>query len=191
MQALVCGVTYTHMYIHCMYEEIVLLWAEFATRTVSSKDTFHLFSKQETHATSFLLPPFTTSGSVALSNAYFGEGTGPIFLDDAACNIENHTSLIECFTSSDRDIGLHNCLHSEDASVICSYDCECICHVVWYMAVCSEGSVVHWFSHVYIKIEVLAKDSKSLIFRYAASGGIQPTTFSVLGWVHFTTELLR
>ena len=77
-----------------------------------------------------LLLLFTTSGSVALNNAYFGEGTGPIFLDDAACNLENHTSLIECFTSSDRDIGLHNCLHSEDASVICSYNCECTFHVL-------------------------------------------------------------
>jgi deleted-in-malignant-brain-tumors protein 1 len=70
---------------------------------------------------------FDPEGSVALSNAYFGEGTGPVFLDDAACTLENHTSLIECFTSGDTEIGQHNCLHSEDASVICPYCESCNC----------------------------------------------------------------
>ena len=64
------------------------------------------------------------SGAIGLRNAYFGEGEGPIFLDDAPCTLENHTNIVECFTSSDIEIGLHNCQHSEDASVVCPYDCE-------------------------------------------------------------------
>ena len=57
------------------------------------------------------------TGAIALGGAFFGTGTGPIFLDDAECLPENHTLLQECFESA--TIGQHNCDHSEDASVIC------------------------------------------------------------------------
>lgn len=60
------------------------------------------------------------AGAIALSRAYFGRGTGPIFLDDTQCLPENHTSLAECFESADAaTVGEHNCDHSEDVSVIC------------------------------------------------------------------------
>ena len=62
-------------------------------------------------------------GSVALSGAFFGEGSGAIFLDDANCRLENHSRIIECFNSSDVDVGQHNCRHREDASVVCNLDC--------------------------------------------------------------------
>ena len=58
------------------------------------------------------------AGAVALSNAFYGEGTGPIFLDDTDCDPSNHTNLLECFVGG-TIIGRHNCLHSEDVSVIC------------------------------------------------------------------------
>ena len=60
------------------------------------------------------------AGAISLSRAYFGRGTGPIFLDDTNCLPENHTSLVECFESADSTtVGEHNCDHSEDVSVIC------------------------------------------------------------------------
>jgi deleted-in-malignant-brain-tumors protein 1 len=60
------------------------------------------------------------AGAIALGRAYFGTGTGPIFLDDTQCLPENHTSIVECFKSDDAaTVGAHNCDHSEDVSVIC------------------------------------------------------------------------
>lgn len=49
--------------------------------------------------------------------AYFGEGQGPIHLDNVDCNGTEKT-LAEC---RKQDSGIHNCWHSEDAGVICDY----------------------------------------------------------------------
>lgn len=49
--------------------------------------------------------------------AYFGEGTGPIHVDNVKCSGEEG-SLAECFKQPP---GTHNCRHSEDAGVICDY----------------------------------------------------------------------
>lgn len=62
---------------------------------------------------------------MALGGAYFGEGTGPIFLDDTECSPSNHSMLQECFESEDAaTIGEHNCIHGEDVSVICPGTCD-------------------------------------------------------------------
>ena len=56
------------------------------------------------------------TGSIPVRNAVFGEGIGPIFLDNLMC--EGHeNSLLGCVASE--DIGTHNCEHSEDAGVRC------------------------------------------------------------------------
>ena len=47
--------------------------------------------------------------------ARFGEGTGPIFLDDVTCS-GTESSLLDCTHSG---IGVHDCSHHEDASVRC------------------------------------------------------------------------
>jgi hypothetical protein len=54
-------------------------------------------------------------GAQAVSFAAYGQGTGPILLDDVAC-AGTETRLIECRASP---ITTHNCLHAEDASVRC------------------------------------------------------------------------
>ena len=48
--------------------------------------------------------------------AAFGEGTGPIFLDNVGC-IGNESNLTQCLHNG---VGVHNCNHREDAGVNCS-----------------------------------------------------------------------
>ena len=54
-------------------------------------------------------------GGVAYSNAYFGAGTGPIYLDTVACTL-SASQLLEC---SSRPILTHYCTHLDDAGVGC------------------------------------------------------------------------
>ena len=51
----------------------------------------------------------------AYQNAHYGQGTGPILLDDVSC-LGNESSLLSCRHGGVRN---HNCGHSEDASVVC------------------------------------------------------------------------
>ena len=55
------------------------------------------------------------AGSTAYSRAYYGQGSGPIWLDDLGCN-GREARLSECINYR---IGPNNCQHSEDASVAC------------------------------------------------------------------------
>ena len=55
------------------------------------------------------------SASEAVGDAYFGAGTGPIFLDDVGC-VGTEMNLGECRA----EILTHgDCTHSEDAGVVC------------------------------------------------------------------------
>ena len=58
-------------------------------------------------------------GILAVSQAGFGLGTGPILLDNLNC-VGNESSIINC---DHLGIGKHNCIHYEDAGLICS-TCE-------------------------------------------------------------------
>ncbi|XP_061299000.1 neurotrypsin [Pezoporus flaviventris] len=53
----------------------------------------------------------------ARTMAYFGEGKGPIHVDNVKCT-GNERSLADCIKEN---IGTHNCRHSEDAGVICDH----------------------------------------------------------------------
>ena len=58
---------------------------------------------------------FCVTGGIPYSSAFFGAGTGPIYLDDVVCT-SSDSQLLEC---SSRPILRHNCAHSADAGVGC------------------------------------------------------------------------
>ena len=57
--------------------------------------------------------------AVARDNAFYGQGSGAINLDDVACT-GDESRLIDCPFPP-----IHNCGHSEDAGVDCSTVCKC------------------------------------------------------------------
>lgn len=62
-----------------------------------------------------------STGAYPLYSAAFGEGTGPIWLDDLQCDANIHTRLSDCPANP---VGVHNCAHNEDAGVICLSKCN-------------------------------------------------------------------
>ena len=53
--------------------------------------------------------------AVVLPRATFGQGSGPIWLDDVKCN-GTEASIGDC---AHKGWNVHNCAHSEDVGVIC------------------------------------------------------------------------
>lgn len=69
------------------------------------------------------------SDSIIIPTTSFG--TGPIFLDQLACTV-NDSKILECPTFFS-PIGLHGCIHAQDASVKCTgkemillFVCACV-----------------------------------------------------------------
>ena len=58
---------------------------------------------------------FSAAGAIARDLAAFGQGTDPIVLDDVNC-VGTESSILDCPA---RAIGTHNCIHAEDAGVVC------------------------------------------------------------------------
>ena len=55
----------------------------------------------------------TSNATAAFNSAYFGQGTGPIYMDDVSC-VGTESSVIRCSYNS-----MHNCTHLSDAGVRC------------------------------------------------------------------------
>ena len=88
---------------------LMLLWS------ASSWDMKVSTHRNEMCVDSFhLLLLYITAGR-AYSNAYFGAGSGPIFLDDVHCTARA-SHLLECYS---RPTLSHDCTHFHDAGVGC------------------------------------------------------------------------
>ena len=80
---------------------------------------------------------------VAVSYAAFGQGTGPIYLNNVGCT-GTESSLVSC---SHIGISVHNCGHSEDAGAVCptcklyTLPLQCNCNSVHLVVKCV--SVAH------------------------------------------------
>lgn len=63
---------------------------------------------------------YVTAAVETFGMATFGEGTGPIWLDDVTCSgLEN--KLLDCYSNG---LGENNCDHTEDAGVRCEGMCS-------------------------------------------------------------------
>ncbi len=58
---------------------------------------------------------FDSPATSAPRLATFGQGTGDIILDDLQC-VGTEANLFECPHSG---VNVHNCVHAEDAGVVC------------------------------------------------------------------------
>ena len=69
-------------------------------------------------ASVIVLCPIFVKGAIARSSVYYGQGSGPILLDDVAC-VGNESRLVDCpYTAN------HNCVHNEDIGVLCNRTCK-------------------------------------------------------------------
>ena len=68
----------------------------------------------------FIPIPFVLSGASVFYNAYFGQGFGPIFLDDLLCT-GRETRIIDCPRSTSTGVGnIDFCRgHLDDAGLRC------------------------------------------------------------------------
>lgn len=75
----------------------------------------------------------------AVSNAFFGQGSGSILMDDMECT-GSESSLAAC---SFAGYGAHDCDHSEDAGVICHSGMYCKSLIIFKKKIISKCLVFH------------------------------------------------
>ena len=121
--------------------QVTLKWSALNLKHPSAQ-VHHCF-----HQCPYALNPLYHPVSIgqALSNAFFGQGSGPIFLDNVACSGTERT-LLSCNSGQ---IGSHNCGHKDDAGVKCS-GMQTIkrCGSSFYVG---KGQVEWWHVRVFTK----------------------------------------
>lgn len=75
----------------------------------------------------------------AVSNGFFGQGSGSILMDDMECT-GSESSLAAC---SFAGYGAHDCDHSEDAGVICHSGMYCKSLIIFKKKIISKCLVFH------------------------------------------------
>ena len=94
---------------------LMLLWSASSWDILSLEVSALFFDTVGSLLIVYLLSLFVYIDGRAFSNAHFGVGSGPIFLDDVQCT-SSSSQLLAC---PSRPILSHNCLHSADAGVGC------------------------------------------------------------------------
>ena len=69
--------------------------------------------------------PIFVVGATARGSVYYGQGSGPILLDDVAC-VGNESRLVDCQYTDN-----HNCGHNEDIGVLCNRTCKYLISILW------------------------------------------------------------
>ena len=82
--------------------------------------------------------------------AAYGEGSGPILLDDVNC-LGSESTIWQCTA---QPVGTHNCAHGEDAGVSCGGECNirdpmCVCVCV---CVCACVSAVRARARAFVRV---------------------------------------
>ena len=83
--------------------------------TVRSSICWYIFFFISFHSLSLSLSLSLTPGAIAIGLAHYGQGEGPIILDNVHCN-GLETYITDC---QHNGYYTHNCAHAEDASVRC------------------------------------------------------------------------
>ena len=100
---------------------------------------------------------FNPFGAIVVSRAHFGQGVGPIWLDNVRCS-GSEPNIDSC---SHNAWGSHNCDHSKDVGVICHG--ESVHHYVrtyirknvadyrhytyMYIDLCNDKGIIHTYVH--------------------------------------------